>query len=204
MSSNGRSSGGRGGRGTGNNRSRKGNRSGNANKTKKTLQEHIYHLGTASQASDYVTITDFILNHIKKTYVNGDDIADAIEAGEEPNFTEWRPQRERSVSTDPDVQQMEDEDLMISYKLELQSFIKRRDTYKSNRSKAYGLFFGQCAKKMQNKILQRTDYAKTIKGNAIELLKVIKQEALNFQESQFPMAYVDYVTTIWIQEWAMN
>ena len=77
MSSNGRSSGGRGGRGTGNNRSRKGNRSGNANKTKKTLQEHIYHLGTASQASDYVTITDFILNHIKKTYVNGDDIADA-------------------------------------------------------------------------------------------------------------------------------
>ena len=86
------------------------------------------------------------------------------------------------------VQQTKDEDLLEEYKLEMQSYMKRRDNYNDNKVKAYGLLFGQCSKSMQNKILERDNFDTTIEDNPIELIKVIKQEAMSFQTNKHPMA----------------
>jgi hypothetical protein len=43
-----------------------------------TLAEYIYYIGSAKQAADYQTTTDFIINHIIKTLDLGNDIATAL------------------------------------------------------------------------------------------------------------------------------
>jgi hypothetical protein len=52
-----------------------------------------------------------------------------------------------------------------------------------NIPKAYAFLWDQCAKSLHNKIEVRADFLLDIKGNPINLLKVIKQHALNYQES---------------------
>ena len=53
----------------------------------KSLQDYVYHIGSAKQASDYVTVTKYLLNRICKTYTFGDDIANALETQTEMDFT---------------------------------------------------------------------------------------------------------------------
>ena len=57
----------------------------------KSLQDYVYHTGSAKQASDYVTVTKYLLNHICKTYTLRDDIANALETRTEMDFTTILP-----------------------------------------------------------------------------------------------------------------
>ena len=54
-----------------------GNSKSNYKPSKKT-SDHMYYLGSAKQAADFETTTEFILNHIKKTFNFGNDIATAL------------------------------------------------------------------------------------------------------------------------------
>jgi hypothetical protein len=36
--------------------------------TKKSISDYNYYLGSAKQASDYETMTEYLINYIKKTY----------------------------------------------------------------------------------------------------------------------------------------
>ena len=47
-------------------------------KKKKTLEEYYFYVGLAKQASDYESSADFIINHIKKEYKCGRDIAESL------------------------------------------------------------------------------------------------------------------------------
>ena len=51
--------------------------------SKKTLADQIYYLGSAKQAADFETTTEFLINHIKKTFNFGNDIGTALENYEE-------------------------------------------------------------------------------------------------------------------------
>ena len=74
----GRSSGaGRGGKGHNNNKSLKEGQV--SKKKKKTLTDYQYNLGSASQASEYDDTTQYLINYIKRTCDNGQDIARALE-----------------------------------------------------------------------------------------------------------------------------
>ena len=46
---------------------------------RKTVHDYVYYIGSAKQASDFVIVTKYLLNHIRKTYTFGDDVADALE-----------------------------------------------------------------------------------------------------------------------------
>jgi hypothetical protein len=59
-----------------------------------------------------------------------------------------------------------------------------------NISKAYSFIWDQCAKSLKNKIETRTDYLTIIQGNPISLLKAIKQQVLNYQESCYEMSTI--------------
>jgi hypothetical protein len=69
-------------------------------------------------------------------------------------------------------------------------FTKRKQALEMNLSKAYSCIWDQCAKSLQNKIEERKDYVSLIKGNPINLLKAIKQQVLNFQESRYEMSTI--------------
>ena len=85
----------------------------------------------------------------------------------------WRPQRERSVATDPKVEEMEDEDFHDEYKLEMQAYVKRKSNFNDNKVKAFALFYGQCSHSMQAKITQRKNYESEIQDDPIKLTGVI-------------------------------
>ena len=77
--------------------SRKGSRSTNtkSNTSKpieqKTLNDYKYAIRTAKQAGDYNKIANYLFLHIRKTYENCRDIADAIENQEPFNFNSSAP-----------------------------------------------------------------------------------------------------------------
>ena len=59
-----------------------------SNTRTKTLADHIYEIGSAKQASDFVTNTNFILNHIRITFPDPEYIVHALEKLEDPDFEE--------------------------------------------------------------------------------------------------------------------
>jgi hypothetical protein len=68
--------------------------------------------------------------------------------------------------------------------------MKCKQALEMNMSKAYAFLWEQCARAMQNEIEARTDYESSIKNNPIELLKAIKQHALNYQEYRYEMSII--------------
>ena len=115
--------------------------------SKKTLQDYTYYIGSAKQASDYNTVTKYIINHIQKQYNNGDDIAKALEEGKTADMDAWKPKMDTSTK-DPINEkaeyEAETEQNKIMYKAKVDSWIRRADTYRSNIGRAYALFYERC------------------------------------------------------------
>ena len=179
---------GKGGRGKG-----RGNRSGgrgknqnnNKSKSRKTLAENIFYVGANNQQTDYLEIKKFITNHIKQKYQYGEDIGTAIETLTDTDLTKYKPKLEVSTESDATLKQTEDEENKMIYQAEVKRYVDRKAVYLQNKVKAYALFFNQCNKSMQEKIEQRGNYDTTIKGNLFELLKVIREISLSFQENKY-------------------
>ena len=97
---------GRGYRGSGRGHGRQGGRGRSAGqrsadtRTRKAVNYHVYQIGSAKQASDFVIVTKFLINHIRKTYRYGDDIGQALEKRVTFDFTQERPKLSYSSSTD--------------------------------------------------------------------------------------------------------
>jgi len=63
---------------------------------KKKMSEHIYHIGSYRQGSNFVVNTRLILNHMQSQFVYGEDIATALENREEVDFKALEPRKTRS------------------------------------------------------------------------------------------------------------
>ena len=61
--------------------------------------------------------------------------------------------------------------------------------WRTTRRKQYALFWEQCTKGMKNKLESRVDFD-TLENDPIELLKAIKQHALNYQEHRYDMSII--------------
>ena len=72
-------------------------------KSKKTLQDYTYYIGSAKQASDYSMVTKYLINHIHKTYTNGDNIANTLKATTAVDLDMWRLMLSQSIK-DPTMQ----------------------------------------------------------------------------------------------------
>jgi len=55
------------------------------------MSEHIYHIGSDRQGSDFVVNTRFILNHMQSQFVYCEDMTTALENREELNFKALEP-----------------------------------------------------------------------------------------------------------------
>jgi hypothetical protein len=178
-----------GGRGHYKARGRGGNRASMAGKPqhKKGVGDYIYYLGTAKTATDYEKTTEYLINYIRKTYTQGNDIATALEDLKEFDLNDQKPKLSKSTATDADEARLEDEQLKLEFKIQYESWNKRKEAYIQNKTKAYAFLWEQCSKALQNKIESMSDFATGIKNNPIELLKSIKQHAMNFQEHKYEM-----------------
>ena len=189
------------GRGTGRGRGRSSGRGGRSSQgrssqskpnQKKTLADYKYVLGggNGSNVSDYNEVTKYLLNHIQKTYLHGGDIIAAMKERKEFDFTKKMPVKQISTNADKDAKKQEDEAHEAVFKAEIQTFVKRKDSYDSNKQKAYGMFWQQCTKTMQNKIQARADFSSSIENNPIKLLAAIEEHALSYEETKYDMSSV--------------
>ena len=157
---------------------------------KKSLSDYVYQTGTAKQASEFHIITKYLINHIRKTYKNGDDIGTALKERKEFNFTSMTPTLKTSNSTDSAVKDRENRQFEIIYEAQVNSYITRKDIYESNRGNAYAFLFSQCNKAMQNKLQMRTDYESSIEKNPIKLLDAIEEHSISYQENKYEMRVI--------------
>jgi hypothetical protein len=158
--------------------------------TKKTLNDNIYYLGSAKQAADYEKTTEFLINNIRKTFNMGNNIGTALEELQPFDLDLYKPVLQYSTNPDDIIQEFQNEQYKMEFKAEYDSFMRRKQALESNMSKAYAFLWEQYHVAMQQKIEARADYANTIKGNPIELLRAIKQHALNYQEHRYPMSII--------------
>jgi hypothetical protein len=116
---------------------------------------YIYYLGSAKQAADYETTTDFIKN-----------IATALDTLEAYDMVQHRPTLEKE---DKITLQMDDEREVFNkqhkmeFKAEYDAFMKRRQYYESSIIKAYALIWEKCANGTQGKIEANENFNKRLK-----------------------------------------
>jgi Reverse transcriptase (RNA-dependent DNA polymerase) len=158
--------------------------------SKNTLEDNMYYLGSVKQAADYEKTTDYLINHIKKNFDFGNDIGTTLEDLNLFDIANYKPSLKISIQDEATAKLIEDKQFEIEFKAEFDGYMKRRQSLEVNISKSYAFLWDQCAKGMQNKIEARYDYQQTIKGNPIELLKAVKQHALNYQEHRYEMSII--------------
>jgi hypothetical protein len=185
MSGRGRGRGSAGGHGRNSGRGRENNKSTQNKPHKKTLGDNMYQIGSAKQAADYETTTEYLINHIKKTFNFGSDIGTALEKLEQFDINKFKPILFFSNNSDTKTAEAEDRQFEIEFKAEYDAFMKRKQALEVNMTKAYAFLWDQCTKGMQSKIEARSDFTSTVKDDPIELLKAIKQHALNYQEHRY-------------------
>ena len=176
-----------GGRGRGRNNNNSNGKNNNSNKTagRKTLADHVYLIGLAKQASEYSVITQFITNHIRKSYDYGDDIGDALKS--RGDITIQAP-RLRAVAAGSANEELEARENEFLYKAQITAYVAREEKYQANKGKAFALIFGQCNKALQHKLQSRTDFEPEIKGNPFELLNAISEHLMSYMENKYPFS----------------
>ena len=75
-------------------------------------------MGSAKQASDYVTVMSYLINYIRRTYTKGEDIANALEMLEEIDFQPLAPVLKASTNSDPTILARENRQFDKEFKVE--------------------------------------------------------------------------------------
>jgi hypothetical protein len=88
-------------------------------KTKKIVEAYFFYVGSSKHASDYEITAEFVVNHIKKTFDRGNDIAEAIRTLVKTDTSLWKPTLQVSTATEPIVKEREDKQYVMEYKAEL-------------------------------------------------------------------------------------
>ena len=151
------------------------------------MAEMVYYVGSSKQASDYVTVTHFLINYIRRTYTKGEDVAVALETFKEVDFEPDRPKMKISTSDDATLAIRENKQFEKEFEVQYTAFNTRMDQYKDNKISAEALLWNQCTNTMKSKIMSRKDYESHVKGNPIKLLEAIKEHAHNYESTQYQM-----------------
>jgi hypothetical protein len=138
---------------------------------KKELKDYMYFLGTAKQVSEYESTTLFIINHVKKGFEFGNDIASALDKLKEFEVSKPKPDLQVSTSDALSEKIVSDGQFELEFREKFAAYMKRKQNYENNRVKAYALIWERCARGMQVKIESRNNFENRIKNNPIELCK---------------------------------
>ena len=149
-------------------------------KLKKTIDDYFFYVGSNEQASDFETTSEFMINHVKKTFDRGNDVAEALRLLRKPDTSVWKPSLSFSTQESIVLKTHEDRQYELEYKADLDEYMKRKRMYDNNLFKAYALIWERCAKEMQIKIVSRKDFEQQVYNDPIELLKAVKEHALNY------------------------
>ena len=92
---------------------------------KKTVKDYFFYIGSKRQASDFEVCSEFLINHIKKDFNRGNDIAEALRTLRSPDTNSWKPILRRSKQKDQELKNLENEQMKMEFKAELDECMKR-------------------------------------------------------------------------------
>ena len=147
----------------------------------------MHYVGAAKQASDYITVTNYLINYIRRTYEQGRDIAKALEDLKHIDFDQHAPVLKVSKAEDKAVKEREDRQFEKEHVVDYTQHKERIRRYEEHMVKAEALFWNQCESTMKSRIQSRTNYLTGIKGDPVELLKAIKEHALSYDSTEYRM-----------------
>ena len=78
-------------------------------------------VGSAKQASDFVIVNEYLINHIKKTYDHGGDIGSALEEMNHFDFQPCKPTLIASTETDAVKKKAEDRQFELECTIEFKA-----------------------------------------------------------------------------------
>jgi hypothetical protein len=73
----------------------------------KTVEDYFFYVGSNKQASDYEITAEFVINHIKKTFERGNNVAEALRTLSQAQTSAWEPTLLISYETDDDRKERE-------------------------------------------------------------------------------------------------
>ena len=153
-------------------------------KQRKVLADYEFNIGS----TDFTIVKEFIVNHIRKTYEYGDDIAKALETKKEMDFDSIMPVLDsKKIVADPKTEEDKATNMHIQtvHTSRVEKVIDREAKYESNKGNAYALLLGQYSKVMKHNIKSRQDFDSNVDGNPIALLKAIEEHSVCYQENKF-------------------
>ena len=154
---------------------------------KKTLQDHVFNVGRAQDASDYVSNAKFIIRHIQTNYEKGGDITTALREEKHFDFTAVEPRLKISQvdkTKDESKYNQETAEFMKQYEIKVKSHMAREETYQDNCVKAAGLLLQQCSTAMKYKLQARNDFDK-LEMDPVALLQAIKEASMNYEADKY-------------------
>jgi len=83
------------------------------------MSEHIYHIGSDRQGSEFVVNTRFILNHMHRQFVYGENIATALENKAVLDIKALEPRNTWSKVEDEDARRNEYKSIDAIFKAEV-------------------------------------------------------------------------------------
>ena len=86
---------------------------------KKTTDDHVFYISSNKQASYYEVTIEFILNHVKMTYQDENDIAESLKKDTKTDTDAWSPALKFSTNSDTQVAMQENKQFEMICKAEL-------------------------------------------------------------------------------------
>ena len=129
----GRSSGRGSGRGRGSSNKNKSKSKGSSSETKKekTLQDHMYHIGSGKNSAVYEKNTDFILSHIRKKFIkSGYDVAKALAELKDVDLDQDMPVPKTSTLADATLKDAQQKQHDAIFAQEIRTLCSGRKTTK--------------------------------------------------------------------------
>ena len=97
------------------------------NYKKKVVEDFVFYIGSAKQASDYFNTAEYLVNFIKKTYDNGNGIVYDLSEKREFPMLSVEPTLEVSSETDTAKKVIENRQNELKYDKRLDLFIEREN-----------------------------------------------------------------------------
>ena len=163
--------------------------------TKRDINHQQFMIGTAKQASEFIKIKKHCINTFKVKYKQGIYIATALEDGQDYDFKMEEPKpltlvAETGETAEKLLAQGKNESSKIEYKMKMEKYNEKLETYMENKYKAYGSLWEKCSAQMKQNIEAKGSFYKVIKDNPFELLKAIEGLSYNYQESKYEVAII--------------
>eukprot|EP00978_Attheya_sp_CCMP212_P012569 scaffold31431_cov54-Attheya_sp.AAC.1 len=96
---------------------------------KKTIADYNYYIGSSKQESDYEITTEFVINHIKKTFEYGHNIRTALKLLELMDKLKDKPKLAVSKDSDANTKIQEQKQFDMEFNADYEEFRKRIQTH---------------------------------------------------------------------------